>query len=231
MPFPKDQAGINQLLQAWIANEGILKTIFGLSVEQIDEIQSMAGVYNTAFDYFPQFDAFVDAVRKFKSAIRTGFAADEAAPTFPAFTNFAPPAALIFDIEGKAKEYRRFFRNHPNRTQSILELLLIADSDTPPAPDSNAEPVINATNIGNYSAENTFKKGKFAGVRFEWREQGTVKWNSGTVGIGSPTILTISAPADGKPITIEIRAIYVDGKNNPIGNWSQIEIVTLTLST
>jgi hypothetical protein len=216
------------MLQAWKKHVNELKTVFGLTTAQLDEVVAMADNYDYTLGYFSQYGGNQRAATKFKKALFRGLTEGQEEPTFPVFDVFTSPAAPVFDIEGLAKEYRNFFLKHLNYTDTFGGVLLIAEPESDGAAVLIQPPIIKAENLGSYKASIAFSKKGNAGIRIEWRLQGTIKFKFGTNGIGSPVVLEIPEADDDKPVTIEIQAAFIDSKNNVVSAFSQVEIVTLT---
>lgn len=228
MPYPNNEAEFNEMLQAWAANTGDLKTIFSLTAAQITEVTEMAQLYDYFFQYFIDFEAAVKGTYEVKRAVFRGLKPNQSAPTIPTLTTLAPPATLIFNIEGKARAYRQFFLKNPAYNDALGATLRIADAPEPDQDFDLMQTELDAVGLDNFQIEVSYKRNKMPGVFLEWRVQGDTDadWRFAVNGIGGTTRFTPSPlPTGNQPLTVELRGKNINSKGEPVGIWSQIEVV------
>lgn len=229
MPFPRDEASVNAMLQAWLQYIAELKTTFNLTVEQVADITSMAQLFNYFFVYFGNFNDQTKSAFDVKKAVFEGLKPNQAVPQIPNFTPMNPPESLMFNIIGKARAYRTFFLKHPNYSESFGALLKIAEGEDDGGgnlPDT-LETELEAVGLDNFEVEVIYKRNGFPGALIQQRLQGENDgaWKFATNGLGGTARFTVTPTAGNKPVTVELRGKHLNAKGAPVGTWSQIETV------
>lgn len=223
MPIPKTKEEYNAMLQAWAANARLIRDTFNTTDAQDAEILAMAANYDYVFTFFQQFDGDVKAAYRFKTALETGVKEGQPQPNYPEFTSFALPQTEIFDIEGKAKAYRKSFRNNLAYTDAIGAILLIGDAAPKPPPPADIAPALKPAPIGGYAVSVVFDKKGQAGVSLKYQIEGeTETHNVPSPGISSPIQFTVTPPTgtQGKVVTIKLRGRYFSSNGTPVGEFS-----------
>lgn len=227
MPFPKNEAEVNILLQTWALKAPAHKTIYNLTDEQLDQISDDSIVYGHTLLVRQVLEDEKAEFSAWKKNMFEGNPKDKAAP-FPTVTIPALPATANPPkpgIEARNTEIYNYLKNHPNRTaESLADLGITSAAKLEVSPD-DLKPKIGAKALPDDKVELSFNKQGQKAIRWQMRRGGG-DWGSQQDANESP-LIDETASIDGKPEKREYRAIYLKG-NKPFGQYSDILTVFTT---
>ncbi|MBK7393979.1 MAG: hypothetical protein IPI64_11885 [Chloracidobacterium sp.] len=203
-----------------------LGAALGLTVAELAQI--------TADNAMMQFMAAIDvevndyaaSVRSFRKVMTEGDVGDPT-PLFPADVTPTVPAAVPTGIFERLDGFVKRIRVAPGYTPVIGAKLGITrrqDYIADQAADGTQQPTITATPQPGNVVNVKFVRGSSDGVFIETQLDNETAWTTAGRYPKSPAVINIAQNSDKLPRNVQIRARYLDG-NDPVGDWSQIEVV------
>ena len=227
MPVPTNEADYDALLQIWALKTPAYQVQFGLTNDQITQIQDDSIVYSFLRLARQVFDNENAEFSAYKTDLMEGDPKGTASP-FPTFSLPVMPATVNPPkpgIEKRTKELYNYFKNHPNRTDEALADLGILDAPKPPVSLADLKIPLGAQAQINDKVKLTFKQLGQSAVRCQMRTNGG-NWTI----VGEPTnspFIDSTPSAGGNPEKREYRAIGLKN-NEPVGQYSDIVTVYTT---
>jgi hypothetical protein len=228
MAFPTKQAEINALLQIWLTKLPNWATLYGLSGDTVKQIQDDAIMYKHLIDTVSQLESDKDELYAYKDNIFNGNAKGTAS-AYPEMTLMPLPALAVGVKPGiveRNKEFYKFLKAHPSRTNESLADLGIVTVTPPKIALADLRPTLKIAVIINDRTEISFSKQGQPAIRLQMRRGGTADWITLGDPTSSPFIDNTHSTAN-NPEKREYRGVYLL-KNETIGQFSDIVTVVTT---
>lgn len=186
-----------------------------------DDNTCMQGIASGAIEL----EAYVDAVRQYRTTVLTGDIGDPAA-AFPAAPEITPGELVPVGIYERWNKLRDRIFAAPTFTPEIGELLgIMPFGPGGPTPESEIKPIVKPTaKLGNV-VEVKFTRASFDGIELEIKIDNDVDWSNAGRFFKSPAVLNIPA-GTGLPRAVQIRGHYLID-DAPVGsNSDTVNVVT-----
>lgn len=221
MAFPKNEADVNALLQIWSVKLTDHQSRYGLTGDQIKQVEDDAAMYSHLIlvrNFFEEEKTEFSTYKKnMMEGDPKGTAADYPTISLPAMPSLQLPPKP--GIEKRNSELYNYLKNHPNRTAESLAELGIGNTPSAPISPESLKPKLSGEELVDDKVEISFNKQGMAACRIQ-RRRGGGDWEI----VGDPTnspFVDDTPSVGGNPEKREYRGIYLE-KNQPVGQYSDI---------
>lgn len=223
-PFPKDEAGVEQMLDLFMAELPGLQATLGLSLSDMAQLENAVDNYHYLRDMRVQIDTTNDMFTTLKDAMFLG--PQNPMVPIPVYPVLALPQNQEQGIVPFLKYLIKKIKASADYSESIGEQLNLVSADAPAFNPEEIIPVLTLKALNNGNIEVKFSKQGLDAMRVESRAKGESVWNLAGIYLNSPGIDETPSPG-GDPQAREYRGALMK-KNVVVTPYSAIYSVVTT---
>ncbi len=223
-PFPRDEAGIEAMLDLFSAVLPGLQALLGLSAGDMVRLENARANFHYIRDIRNQIDAVNDFFGDWKDAMFKG----PESPTIeiPVYPVITLPELAEQGIIPFLKYLIKKIKAAADYNESIGEQLDLVTNEPAPFNPEEIIPTLTLKALNDGSIEIKFSKQGLSAIRVDWRAKGESNWLLAGTYLTSPGNHMYPSP-ENKPEAREYRAVLLKN-NEPVSQFSAIYSVVTT---